>query len=227
MKRLAVFDAAKAELIAYYTRLIAEEVRHRFGSELNANLVTLNLPPDISVTEAIRSLQLLGAEAGLFCSSAHQPSEVAGFELPLLSIYEPVTRALQTSALRRVGLIGTREAAEEKRWQAALVAGGISDCLFPVLSDRRHLVELCDREFGHGLVTEMARADVVRIVHSLKQAGARAVVVLAPELVEVLQDAVPVLPIYNVAEYRALAAVDWMTAHMAPVLADESRKTLL
>jgi hypothetical protein len=53
-------------------------------------------------SEVIRSVRLLGAGASLICSSAYQPTNLNGFELPLLSIYQPVAKALQTSALRRV-----------------------------------------------------------------------------------------------------------------------------
>ncbi len=227
MRRLAAVGFGNPELTTHYSRLIAEEVRHRFGHRHQPNLITLTLPTaDIALVESLRSVRALGAEAVILCSS-FTCSSATEVILPALSVYSPITSALRASALRRVGLIGTREASEEKSWQAALCAAGIPDVLLPVPSDRRYLVEMCDREFSRGLVTEAARADVVRIVHSLKQAGARAVVVIAPELTEILHDSVPVLPVFDVCEHHALAAVDWMTASTDSLCSGKPpRKTL-
>jgi aspartate racemase len=211
MRRLAAVGFGSAESTTHYSRLIAEEIRHRFGHRHQPNLITLTVPTaDIALAESLRSVRALGAEAVILCSN-FTCSSATEVILPELSVYSPITRALRASALRRVGLIGAREASEEKRWQAELCAAGIPDVLLPVPSDRRYLMEMCEQVFSGGLVTEAVRADVVRIVHSLKQAGARALVVIRPEFAEVLHDSVPVLPVFDVCEHHALAAVDWMS----------------
>lgn len=119
--------------------------------------------------------------------------------------------------MRRIAIIGVVNSVGEKIWQKALGRAGLMDVLLPLAKDRDHITALIEDEFAHGMVTEAARADVVRIAHSLRQAGARALLVVAPQLAAVLEDAVPVLPIFDATELHAIAVVDWMTANSSPV----------
>ena len=229
MKCVALIGTGGVEMTTHYARLIGDEMRHRFGDARRANLITLTLsthdlgPDDcVSVsagnhrtaTEMIELLRTLGAEAVVLCSRELQAWFPDNSRLPTLSICPPVSIALQRMGARRIGLIGTRTNDEAKSWQTTLGGTGTVDVLLPVPKDRAHLVAMVDREFANGIVTESARADVVRIVHSLRHAGARAVVVCMPEISAILEDADPVLRVFDTSELHALSAVDWMMDEM-------------
>jgi aspartate racemase len=227
MKRLAIVCASGIELTAHYARIITAEVEHRYSRDVQPDFITLTLQKierektttgdftsksNALLCEALASVARLGAEAVLLCARGGYAGPATEIKsLLALSIHVPVVAALHHARLRRIGLLGAHTSYEEKFWQHVLGEAGCCDTLVPVPRDRDYLLGLCEREFSQGIVTAAARADVVRIAHSLKQAGARAVVVLAPELTVVLEDAVPVLPIYDATELHALAAVDWMT----------------
>jgi aspartate racemase len=229
MSPLVLIDVADIETTAHYARLIGEEVRHRLFGERRAPLTAVSLQAvgifdhpngheadgapraPREIVEAVKFARTLGAEALVLCSSPL--NVVAGRieALPVISMTAPVVDGLRRAKTSRVGLIGTRAREEEQFWQQSLLELGQIESLLPLASDRRHLLGLIDKEFSRGIVNEAARAEVLRVVHSLRQAGARAVVVCTPELTEVLRDAVPLLPVFDVTELHALAAVDWMT----------------
>ncbi len=227
MRCLGLIGAPGVEFATHCSRLIDGEVRHRFGTDRCANIVALSLRTGAlkshlcandrhgvarSIKASARVLVSLGAEAIFLCSSSLHVASGEVTDLPVLSITAPVVGAVRCSRFQRLGLIGTRGVEEELLWRSAFADEGIADVLLPVPRDRSHLVALADGEFSSGMVTEVARADVVRIVLSLRQAGARAVVICMPELSAVLQETAPLLPMLDAIEIYAHWAVDWMTA---------------
>lgn len=230
MKRLGLIGLPGVELTTYYARLITEEIRHRCGDGQCANLLTITTSSAAEeITDLLAAVHSLGAEAAVICSGAVQAKASEAQLLPVLSIYAPVAQALRSAGVKRVGLVGTHEPIAETRWRTELNRAGVHDVLLPVVADRAHLFRLCQSEFSRGLVSPSARADVVRIVHSLRQAGARAVVAVTPEVTEILLEEVPVVPVYDVAELHAVAAADWMTGTsigepLLPVARDSTSK---
>lgn len=227
-KCVGLFDVNGIDLAANYGHIIDEEVRHRFGGKVTAHVVTLGLQMPDFVThgenkqsrkfterllEATEHLASLGAESALVCSNKlHVAADELETKVPLLHMTDAIVMAFRRERFRRVGIIGTRSPDEEKFLQRRLAKARVHDIQFPLVRDREHIAALLNNEFERGIVTEFARADVLRIVYSLRQAGARAVVSCAPELTAILEDAVPILPIVDAVEMHALLAVNWMTA---------------
>lgn len=234
MKCLGLIGGLGVEATAHYARLIENEVWERFENRRRANLLALSLQTkefssflakedwkalNRALGEAATNLRSLGAESILLCSSLlHVAADKVPAGLTLLHITNPAVAALKRAKLKRIGLIGTRHPDEETLWRRRLAQAGIHDVFLPVPRDRQHLVKLITEQFERGMVNEEARADVIRIAYSLRQAGARAVVVCAPELTAVLEDTVPVLPLLDATELHTMAAVEWMTAGFTPAV---------
>ncbi len=232
MKCLGILGGHGVEATAHYVRQIENEIWERFEDRHTANLLALSIQTKQldaflakedwrgichALGEAAGNLRTLGAEAVVLSSSfLHVAVDDLPAGLPVLHISDPTIAALRRAKLIRIGLIGTRHPAEETLWRRRLAQAGIHDVFVPVPRDRQHLVKLITNQFERGIVNEEARADVVRIVYSLRQAGARAAVVCVPALTAILEDAVPVLPLLDAAELHALAAVDWMGANILP-----------
>jgi aspartate racemase len=232
MKCLGIIGGHGVETTAHYARQIENEIWERFEDRHTANLLALSLQTkqlgtllakedwraiSHALGEAATNLRSLGAESVLLCSSfLHVAAGGVPAGLSLLHITDPTVAALKRAKLKRIGLIGTRHPDEEALWRRRLAQAGIHDVFLPVPRDRQHLVKLITDQFERGIVNEEARADVVRIVYSLRQAGARAAVVCVPALTAILEDAVPVLPLLDASELHALAAVDWMGANIPP-----------
>lgn len=225
MKRLGLIGGPGVELATHYARQIEDEVEHRLGHEQPADLLTFCLPtPEVRalaaagdwaalgrlLTQAAASLRGFGAEEMLLASPIlEMAASTADEELDFLSPFEATAAALNSGRLRRVGLLGTSWPGEELRWRRELNAAGVHDVLLPVPRDRHHISSLLYERLELGLLDETDRADIIRIVSSLRQAGARAVVVCAPALTAVIEEAPPILATFDVAELHAVAAVEW------------------
>lgn len=223
MKRLGLFGLGRPNDVARYANRITDEVSFRYGSSQPLAIIALGLhaseltDPDIEaehgvlrLREAIAVLKGLGADAITVCSRPLPPS-VARTTFPILlpSISEITSIAIHRARIARVGLIGPRSLHEDKIWREDLTSARVTDTFVPTARDREHLNRIATTELSQGLLNESSRADLVRIVYSLRQAGARAVVVTIPEIGAVLGSAPLVLPIFDAVELHAVAAVDW------------------
>jgi aspartate racemase len=225
MKCLGLLGADNLDATAAYGRRIAGEVRHRFGHGGDVRLALLNLhTPEL--TEALtkqawnrageilatgaRQLIALGADAVVVCSSQLQlAAERLLLDVPLLPMADAAGTALQTLRIKRVGLIGATSESEEMHWRRRLARYQVLDLFVPVLRDREHLAHLATEELQLGIVNQTTRADVGRIVYSLRQAGARTIVLATPELGLALSHLDPVLPVLDATELHALSALEW------------------
>lgn len=240
MKCLGLLGANNLDITAVYGRRIASEVHHRFGHSGETRLVMLNLhTPELTealtqqtwnraaeiLAPAAKQLVTLGAEAVVACSSLLQPAaERLALDVPLLSMTNAVGTALQTLKIRRVGLVGAISDSEEAYWRKRLARHQVLDVFVPVLRDREHLAHLTIEELQLGIVNQTTRADVGRIVYSLRQAGARAIVLAAPELALALSHLDPVLPVLDAVELHALTALEWSLNPLRPNQSVPARK---
>lgn len=231
MKCLGLIGGISFEAVAHYARQIDDEVWVRFGEGGAPSLVGLGLQTKLVrdgvkrsdwcalssvLIEAAEKLRDLGAESIVVCSSLlHVAAADFPVDFNLLHVADSVIAALNRAKTRRIGLLGTRHRDEESMWRSRLVAGGVHDVLLPVLQDRRHISALLEEQFERGIANEEARADVVRIAYSLRQAGARAAVVCVPALSAILDDSVPILPVFDTTELHAVSAVDWMCSEVS------------
>lgn len=156
----------------------------------------------------------------MVCSSALQVTAAkTSHERLFPSLADITTAALQKAQIRQVGLVGTQQEDEERFWRRQLAQGQVTDVFLPTTRDREHLWHIVTTELERGMINESSRADLVRIVYSLRQAGARGLVLASPALLAPLLGAPPMLPLFDAAELAAIAAVDW-------ALAREGRPTL-
>jgi aspartate racemase len=232
MKCLGLLGAANIDDTSAYGRRIASEVRHRFGHSGVVRLAMLNFhTPKLTealakqawacaaeiLTPVTKQLVALGAEAIVTCSSLLQPAgEQLSLDVPMLPMTDAVGTALQTLRIKRVGLIGATSESEETHWRKRLARYQVLDVFVPVPRDREHIAHLTIEELQQGIVNQTTRADVGRIVYSLRQAGARAIVLAAPELALALSHLDPVLPVLDAVELHALSALEWSLVSQLP-----------
>jgi len=221
MKWLGLIGAGGPDITIPYTRRILDEVHHRHETTRHLGIIALGLHSigrgtadslelDRMLDKAVSSLSDLGATAVMICSSSPLPAtERKHGPVFLPAIADATAAALKQVSISRVGLVGPQSAADGRFWRAQLAAAHVTDTFVPTTRDRDHLNWIVTTELAHGLVNENSRADVVRIVYPLRQAGARAVVVTMPEIRSALAEAPQVLPVFDAVELRALAAVEW------------------
>jgi aspartate racemase len=225
MKGLGLLGSDNFDSTAAYGRRITCEVRHRFGHGSDIRIATLNLhTPELNealakqnwarageiLNQGAKQLVTIGVDAVVACSSRLQlAAERLSLNVPLLPMADSVGTALQTLRIKRIGLVGATSESEESHWRKRLAGHQVLDVFVPVLRDREHLAHLTVEELQQGIVNQTTRADVGRIVYSLRQAGARAIVLTTPELGLALSHLDPVLPVLDATELHALSALEW------------------
>ena len=234
--------------VASYERRIVVEITHRFGTGHPVNRVSLNLAHE-ALSAAINRkdwpvvgrltlagmevLGRVGAEGIVVCSPLLQPV-IEKFEwvLPVLSMADAVVPAVRLARINQIGVIGTVCDDEERMWQRRFSAAGTRTVYFPLPADREHCAGVIVRECAQHIANDSSRDDLARIVYGLRQAGAKAVVVLAPGLAGLLDSSESILPIFDAADLHTSAAVDWALRRLPqPVaggprnIAPESRET--
>jgi len=93
-------------------------------------------------------------------------------------------------------------------WAHYLAGQGILETLTPVPKDGAIIHRILDEEAG--LVNETSCAEVAKVVGTLKRAGAKAVVLIAPELDRLLIEEHNVLPVFDAVNLHVQGLVDWM-----------------
>jgi aspartate racemase len=127
----------------------------------------------------------------------------------LLHIADSTISSLRRSKVKRLGLLGTRYPEENLFWRSRFERANLPDIFLPTQKDQERVTHIIDDELHRGIVRMSSAAELVRVIYSLRQAGVQAVVLAVPALALSLEEAEPVLPLYDAAEQQITAAVDW------------------
>ncbi|MDR1283963.1 MAG: amino acid racemase [Opitutaceae bacterium] len=227
MKTLGLLGGLSHQAMRVYTRLIHEEVGYRLRQPDQAAIIALDRKPGEFATlgsqqdwsglrnrlaQDAKTLESAGAESLVICSGLLHA--VAGdiapeVNIPVLSAVTAVMDALRRMKVARVGLLGSFDEREAKMWKDCLENNLVPDVMVPVSADQQHLAEIVRTELTLGIVREPSRVQVAHIAASFRKAGARAVVITAPELRLIFGESESVLPVFDAARLHVAAAVDW------------------
>jgi aspartate racemase len=127
----------------------------------------------------------------------------------VVSAVDAVWAALRRMKVSRAGLLGAFDDREARLWKTFLETHMVPDVMVPPAADQKHLAGIVREELAAGIVRESSRAEVVHIAASFRKAGARAVVLTAPELGLIFGENESVLPVFDATRLHVAAAVDW------------------
>jgi aspartate racemase len=210
--------------VLYRCRL-EQEIAQRWGRRYVQNIVTMDLRIDQltaamqardwkTMVEQIRfaadRLASHGARRIVLCSSMlHIGADRLNLKVPLLHIADATLAAVLRSGVKRVGLLGTRYREEDLFWRAHFERANLPDVFVPTEKDRQKVTRIIVDELWRGIVRVSSSIELMRVIYSLRQAGAQAVVLAVPELALALADTESVLPLYNSGECHVAAALKW------------------
>lgn len=209
---------------ATYYRLINQGVAARLGGLHSARLLIHSF--DFHDIEALQQagdwtaagealaqaglgLRRAGAQALLIC--ANTMHKVAGAVeqatgLPVLHVADATATAVLATPARRVGLLGTRYTMEQDFIRGRLAGHGL-EVIIPGDDDRLTVNRVIYDELCQGLVLDGSRDAYDRIIASLVDQGAEAIVLGCTEL-GLLVETAPV-PLFDTTVLHARAAADF------------------
>lgn len=171
--------------------------------------------------EGLRFLETAGVDAIVIpCNTAHYwLSEMqSAIGKPIISIFEGVTRALEQSGARRIGVLGTAGTLASGLYQSELGRRGF-EIFTPPVSEIETIVEPCIRAVKAGDLA-LARSLISSAVNGLARRGAEAVVLGCTELPVAAEAGLDEVSIPVIDSSAALARflADWIEAFVPDAL---------
>jgi aspartate racemase len=225
MKTIGLIGGMSWESSALYYRHINETIKQRLGGLHSARLVLYSVDfHDIEVLQragdwaaaaallgtAARSLEAAGADFLLLCTNTMHtvaPAIQAAVRIPLLHIADPTAQAIQQAGLTRVALLGTRFTMEQDFYVERLRAQGLQ-VLLPWPDDRDTVHRIIYAELCLGELRADSRQHYRRIMASLVEQGAQAIILGCTEITLLVGAGDASVPLFDTTALHALAAVE-------------------
>jgi len=227
MRTIGLIGGMSWESSAEYYRLINESSKRRLGGHHTVR--TLMLTVDFGeiealqhrgewsllgdkMAEAARQLQAGGADGIVLCTNTMH-SVAAAIEravaIPLLHIADATGAAIRAAAFTRVGLLATRFTMEGEFYRKRLETKYGLEVFVPSAPDRALVHDVIYDELCHGTVRAESRRTYQRVIESLAERGAQAVILGCTEIMLLIDGKSSPLPVFDTTRLHAEAAVEW------------------
>jgi aspartate racemase len=130
----------------------------------------------------------------------------AAIDIPFLHIADPAGQAALDAGALRVGLLGTAFTMEQDFLKARLTAKGLT-VLVPEAEERQAVHRIIYDELCVGVISEASRQVYQRVIKSLTEHGAQAIILGCTEIGLLIKPEHSALPLLDTTELHAQAAV--------------------
>jgi aspartate racemase len=231
VKRIGLLGGMSWESTAEYYRLINQLVAERLGGLHSADCLLRSV--DFAEIEALQR-EGLWSEAGERLAREAQQLEAAGAELlvlctntmhkvaaeieiaitiPFVHIADTTAAAVRGDGLNRVGLLATGYTMEQDFYVGRLRMEHSLDVLVPERADRKIVHDVIYDELCLGVIKDRSRAEYRRIIGTLVERGAQAILLGCTEIDLLISAEDAPVPVYDTTRLHAERAV---TLALAP-----------
>ena len=164
---------------------------------------------------AAQSLEAAGADVLVICTNTmHKvvPAIEAATRLPILHIADATATAIKAQNLHTVGLLGTQFTMEEAFYKDRLIHQHGLSVQVPAPRDRAIVHRIIYDELCLGKVQAASREAYLKIIDTLKQTGAEAIIAGCTEITLLVKQSDLDIPLFDTTALHAAAAVDWALA---------------
>ncbi len=200
MKTIGLLGGMSWESTVGYYRAINEGVREALGGLHSAKIamISVDFRPIEKLqhegdwegtarilSEAALSVQSAGADFLVICTNTmHKvaPEIESAIDIPLLHIADATADVLVSDGIKKVGLLGTSFTMEQDFYKGRLIHRHGLDVLVPNKQDRDLVHHVIYHELCLGRIQPGSRTDFLRIVDSLAERGAEAVILGCTEI---------------------------------------------
>jgi aspartate racemase len=227
MKVIGLIGGMSWESTATYYRQINEAVRDTLGGLHSAELILYSVDfhrieelqrqgdwtsaGDI-LAAAARSLEAVGASLLVLCTNTmHKVADriETAVSIPLLHIADPTALQIRKSGHTTVGLLGTGFTMEQPFYRDRLIERHGLRVLIPPQEDRDVVHRIIYEELCRGVILPESRAAYRRIMQSLAERGAQAIILGCTEISLLVGEQDSEVPLFDTTALHARAAVQW------------------
>ena len=230
MKTIGLIGGMSWESTALYYQIINETVKDRLGGLHSAKLVLVSVDfqtierlqaagawdeAGALMAQAAQSLQAAGADCVLLCTNTmHKVAAAieAAVAIPLLHIADPTAAAIKRAGGNKVGLLGTRFTMEQDFYLGRLRDRHGLEVSVPIPSDRDIVHAVIYAELCRGQVLAESRRQYQRIIQTLVDNGAEAIILGCTEITMLIGTEDSPVAVFDTTRLHASHAVDWALA---------------
>lgn len=198
-KIIGVIGGLSPESTASYYLHITRSYAERFGDYHYPEIVIVSVDLEqyhdwrsagqwdaiaADLARCANKLQRAGADFGVIATNTmhkvfRETQEQTS--LPLLSLFDPLIRAIRGRGLDRVGLLGTLTTMSDPFYAETLAAEGVQT-LAPSAEQRREIHRIIVEELVRGVLRDDSRAFYLRAMNELAERGAQGVILGCTEI---------------------------------------------
>jgi aspartate racemase len=227
MKTIGMIGGMSWESSLEYYRIINEAVKEQLGDLHSAKSLMYSVDfAEIEqmqregrwgdatqvMIEAARAVEAGGADLLIICTNTmHKMADEVqqSIAIPLLHIADATAEAVKDQGLQRVGLLGTRFTMEQDFYRGRLVKKYGLDVVVPEAADREIVHRIIYEELVLGKIVPASKAEYLRIIDNLSQAGAEGIILGCTEIGLLVSQSDSRLPLFDTTHIHALATAKY------------------
>jgi len=233
-KTIGIIGGASWESTVLYYKLINQSVREHLGGLNSAKILlySVNYEPIVRLEHegrweevgnqlaiAAKTLQDAGADfLILCCNTLHKatPAIEGAIQIPFLHIADAAGSKLCKSQVQKIGLLGTQFTMEDGFYASRLKDKFGLNVITPELLDRKQIDQIIYNELCQGKVRPKSKEEMIRIINTLQNNGAEAILLGCTELGMLIGSEDVTIPVYDTTLLHADEAV-FMSFSREPV----------
>lgn len=227
MKTIGLIGGMSWESSLEYYRIINEQVKEKLGGLHSAKSLMYSVDFDEIeklqhqgnwqeatklMIDATQRLERGGADFVVICTNTmHKMADDVqnSVKIPLLHIADATAEKIKVKGLRKIGLLGTKFTMEEDFYKGRLIKKYGLNVLIPDEKDRQIVHDVIYHELCLGIINQSSKDQFIRIINSLIDNGAEAVILGCTEIpLLVKQEDVKVL-LFDTTRIHAESAVEY------------------
>ncbi|SEQ98016.1 aspartate racemase [Amphritea atlantica] len=165
----------------------------------------------VILEQAARAVEAAGADFFMIgTNTMHKVAQQveAAVSIPLLHIADTTAEQLKADGIETVGLLGTRFTMEQDFYKGRLTAQHGIRVLVPDAADQASVHRIIYDELCQGQINDDSRQVYLKIIASLAEQGAQAVILGCTEIALLIRQSDTSVPVYDTTAIHAAAAVD-------------------
>ncbi|WP_428034969.1 aspartate/glutamate racemase family protein [Amphritea sp.] len=161
--------------------------------------------------QAARAVEAAGADFFMIgTNTMHKVAQQveAAVSIPLLHIADATAEQLKADGIETVGLLGTRFTMEQDFYKGRLSAQHGIRVFVPDAADQASVHRIIYDELCQGQINDDSRQAYLKIIASLAEQGAQAVILGCTEIALLIRQSDTPVPVYDTTAIHAAAAVE-------------------
>jgi len=225
LKTIGMLGGMSWESTASYYKAINDGIKSELGGLHSARICLYSVDFDeieklqhegkwdetaLILSDAAKSVEAGGADFLVICTNTmHKvvPEIEAEISIPILHIADATANKLIADGVKKVGLLGTRFTMEQDFYKRRLTDKFGIDVIVPNTNDQTVVHDIIYNELCLGMIRSESREQYLRIVNSLYEQGAEAVILGCTEIALLIQQGHTQVPLYDTTDIHAAHAV--------------------